>query len=208
MVILEKRRNQILELCHYLTKEYNYILTNRELQVVEKITNFMRKINIIDINLINTITDILLPIVERVWEEELKNNTYIVVSWNKYSTDLPYTPITFATLSKKDKVVSFCELKEGTEYEIQYSSIIGCLNKDGATLIEDKTKENEYTIAKINDKVINSYNGATKLITPKQLVSTIGNKYKTNYNELILYSDLIKKIGPYKMEENNTIKKL
>ncbi len=200
MKILEIRKNQILELCKYLRNEYDYILTNSELEEIIKIYDNLEKIDIIDFNLINMSTTFLLPIVQRVWEEELNSNEYIVISWNKHANKIQQSPVTFATLSRKNNIISFCGLTEGTEYEINFSSLIGCLNKDGATLIEDESKRNEFTIASIGNKVINSYNGATKLITPKQLLEQTNNDYHTNYNELILDSALIKEIGPYEIK--------
>ena len=206
MKIIEIRKNQLIELCQYLINEYSHILTSKELEIVEEIYSYIGKIDIINFELVNKLTNLFSPIVEKVWKEELKSGDFVIVSWNKYANKSTKDAITFATLSKRNEIISFCNLTEGIEYEIDYSSIIGCLDKDGATLIEDKTKNGEYTIGTINDKVINSYNGATKLITPKQLVAKTNNEYYTNYNELILYSALIKEIGPYKIDDLKRIK--
>lgn len=198
MRLIEIRKAQIIELCQYIQEYYKEYLTIDELEKVNQI-NQKVNLNSLNVNEINAITAFFLPIVNRIWDIELKSGDYIIISWNKYYEENQDKPLTFATISKRNNIVSFCELGEGTEYEISYSSIIGCLYKDGATLIEDLDKKNEYTIGMMNGKVINSYNGATKLMTPEQLVAKRENNYYTNYNELILDTRLIKKIGKYEM---------
>lgn len=196
MKLLEIRKNQLLELCQYLINEYYEYLNEDELKEVNKIYQWLLNFEL-DKMPHESLCNTLIPIIRKIWEFELSSGEYVVVSWNKYAGEQKKKSITFATLSKRDDIVSFCDLKEGMEYVIKYDSIIGALYKDAATLIEDESKENDYTIAMVDGKVINSYNGATKLITPKQLVAKRENEYYTNYNELILDSSKIIEIGKF-----------
>ena len=125
-------------------------------------------------------------ITKKIWEQELLSGNYTVISWNKSNRSPDRKNVTYATLSKSDNIVRFCESNNGIELDITFESLIGAINKDGATLLEEK--ENDYTIGKIDGKYVNSYNGATKLITPYQLIN-LDQSYL--YNELILDSSKI-----------------
>ena len=184
MNIIELREKQIYDVAKSLLNDYGHLLSRED---VEKI------------NLVSDSNDdikerekLLAPIVEKIWDEELKSGNYIVVSWNKRVNAPSRNNVTFATLSTRDNVISFCDSDVGIEYEISYDALFGALPKDGATIIEDISRKGPYTIGELGDKVINSYNGATKLITPKQLLDTSQN------DKLILNSKMIKEIGPYK----------
>jgi hypothetical protein len=130
-------------------------------------------------------------IAQMIWEKELLSGEYAVISWNKSVTLPDRDKITYATLSKRDNLIRFCGSDNGIELNITFDSIIGAINKDGATLLENKY--NEYTVGKIDGKFVNSYNGATKLITPFQLVNL---DQSCLYNELILDSRKIEVKGP------------
>lgn len=197
----EKRKKQLLDFCKTCIEVYKSYLTNDELKLIDEI---LKSINDKDLKFLE---ERLMPIVSKIWEIELDSDKYIIISWNKFAKEKNKHDITFATISRKDEINSFCDLKEGTEYKISFASLIGALNKDGATLIEDLNHKNEYTIATVGDKVINSYNGATRLITPYQLVSLdLKSDYKSNYNELILRTDMIEEIGPYTLDSSNKLK--
>ncbi len=180
MKINDLKLKQILLFCKSCLNDYQDILSKEDLEIIKNYQNN---------------EDNLLKIAKKIWDYELNTNEYLVISWNKYTFDKKKRGIVFATISKKDEINAFCNLDSGTIYEITYDAIIGALNKDAATIFEDK--ENEFTIGKINDKYINSYNGATKLITPKQLINQSENNYHSKYNELILDATKIKEIAKY-----------
>ena len=58
-------------------------------------------------------------------------------------------------------------------------------------------KDTYSTIYEYDDKVVNSYNLDTKIITPMQLVRGCNSGYKSNHNELVLDSSKIIEIGIY-----------
>ncbi len=138
-------------------------------------------------------------ITKKIWEQELLSGNYTVISWNKSNRLPDRKSITYATISKSDDIVRFCKSDNGIELDITFESLIGAINKDGATLLEEK--ENDYTIGKIDGKYINSYNGATKLITPYQLVNLDQSGYYYLYNELILDSKKVSVKGPITLIE-------
>lgn len=196
MKLVEIRKKQILDLCKTLLEVYTSYLEREELELINGILNDFNDENI------SLLEEKLLPIVSKIWQLELASGKYVVISWNKYAKEKEKKALTFATISKNDEVTSFRNLTEGTLYKISFASLIGALDKDGATLIEDASKENEFTIGTIDDKVINSYNGATRLITPYQLVSSNNSDYKSKHNELILKTALIEEVGPYTLDDN------
>ena len=196
MNLIDIRKKQLLELCKTCLGVYSSYLDSDELKLINNISN--------NIDNLVEIEEKLLQIVSKIWERELATGEYIVISWNKFATEKRKKGITFATLNKKGKIVPFCGLTSGKEYKISFPAIVGALNKDGATLFEDFSKKNDYTIGTIGDKVINSYNGATRLITPYQLISdNLENDYKSLHNELILKTDLIEEIGPFVLDDNS-----
>lgn len=180
------RKKQALEFCKTCLTHYTKYLKEEEInQINEMITH-------------NTFNEFLqqklTSIAEKIWNNELESGKYKVISWSKFRNQKKKDFITFATLNTEEDLTSFCNSDLGIEYAITYQSIIGALNKDGATLIEDIDKKNDFTLAIINNKVINSYNGATKLITPIQLLDKSDNTYPSKHNELILDSSRIKEI--------------
>lgn len=185
MKIIDLKAKQLLLFCKSCLKDYINILSKEDIEIIK---NNQGKENE------------LIKIAKKIWDYELSTNEYLVISWNKYAFEKEKNGIVFATFSKKEQVNTFCNLNEGTIYEITYEAIIGGLNKDGATLIEEH--ENEYTIGKINNKYINSYNGATKIITPQQLLDTTSSPYLSKHNELILDASKIKEIAKYKSSNN------
>lgn len=191
----EKRKQQLKNVCQSLMIDYLECLNKQD---IEKIKKILERIN--ESNKIENLENKILPIVEKIWDAELSSGKYLIISWYKHTTDeLPQKIVTYATISEKDNIIQFCDLRLGVIYKINYKSIIGALNRDGATVVEDIDKKNKYTIGIIGDKVINSYNGATKLITPKQLINPINNSIQTKHNELILDNRYISVIGTYEV---------
>ena len=193
MKIKELRERLVIDLCLSLLDDYIGYLNLEEIKITKEILEKMKN-NTININEAQAV---LLPLVNKIWNIELESGDYRVISWNKYNKEQPQKIVTFATLSKKDDIITFFNMNNGIEYEITSTSLLAALNKDGATLIEDMSKKNEYTVATIKDKVINSYNGATKFITPKILVKKRIIEYPSKHNELILDTRYIKKINDF-----------
>lgn len=183
------RQKQILDFCKSCLKNYLQYLNEEEINFIK--TTFQN--NIFNENVINKLT----LIAEKIWNNELATGKYVVISWSKYAEQKRKKFITFATLSSKDDITSFCDSDFGIEYAISYKALIGALNKDGATLIEDKDRQNEYTLTILNGKAINSYNGATKIITPLQLLDQSDNNYRSKHNELILDSRYITELKEF-----------
>ncbi len=149
MNIEKLHEKRILEFCKSCISYYIDYLTPNEINLINNIID--------DTKLYKSSESELLKIAEKIWDNELSSGKYKVISWSKFADQKRKKFITFATLSKADEINSFCNSDLGIEYSITYKSIIGALNKDGATIIEDISKKNDFTIAIINNKVINSY---------------------------------------------------
>lgn len=203
MNIEQIKIKQILEVSKSILENYIGYLSAKETDKIEEIA--LRIKNESHLN-IKELEEFFAPILERIWNQELKSGKYIIISWNKYTENKAKGDVTFATLSKVDNITSFCNLEEGTEYEISWKALLGACPKDGATLIQEKEKRCKYTIGEINGKVINSFNHASKFITPIQLVEEVPNDYKSKYNELILDSSLIRDIRKINLNDKRSKK--
>ncbi len=194
MQLAKIHQKQILEVSKSLLTDYQKDLLPKEIEEIKKIIkqppSFLASSLILE------------PILQKIWDKELITGNYKVIAWTKSGKKEHSKEriVIFATISEKDNIVSFCDLTIGEEYAITYDSILGAYLKDGATLLEDK--KNEYTIGQIKDKYINSYNGASKLFTPKQLVAPRQTNYPSNHNELILNPQKIKYIKQIEIENS------
>ena len=181
MNIIDLRQKQLIELLESLVHDYSFLLNQNDYALINHISE----------SGIGNFKADLERIVEKVWEDELASGQYKIISWNK-NVDAPNRDkITFATLSYQEDLIPFCNAVDGVEYKISYDSLLGACPKDAATL--PASKLDDYTIAIIDGEAYSSYNGATRLITPKQLIRLEQTDYHTHYNELILDS---KKIIP------------
>ena len=182
---------------------YTKLYTNEEIILLKKITNIIDNelININNnvhnqkrISIILEYEEVLKPLSFRTWQKELAEG-YSYISWFKDDFIKETKEIISATFSKNGEY-SFCNSTYGIKYSVDIKGFLGACNKDAATLIEDKTKQSIYTIGKTNDdKVINSYNLATPIITPIEALDKTLNNYKSKHNEIILDSRYIKPIS-------------
>lgn len=179
------RKRQLFDLLDSLVNDYRYLLSNDDLKLISDISNFG----------IDNYRSKLEVVVERVWQSELDSSQYKVISWNKTVEGPDRDKMIFATLSYKDDIIPFCDATDGIEYEIMYDAIYGASPRDGATI--PVSSVDDYTIAVIDGQAFSSYNGATRLITPKQLVRLDDSNYHTVYNELILDASKVKKVSNY-----------
>lgn len=185
MSIEELRRRQLFDLLRSLVSDYGYLLSNEDLKFIAEIKNNGIKDNLEKLEFL----------VSKIWQNELESGNYRVISWNKTVFGSDRDSLIFATLSTSYNIIPFCDAIDGIEYDISYDAILGACPKDGATI--PVSKVDEYTIAVINNQAYSSYNGATRLITPKQLVRLSDNNYHTCYNELILDATKVKPLGAF-----------
>ncbi|MEG2621168.1 MAG: hypothetical protein RSA10_03700, partial [Bacilli bacterium] len=149
-----------------------------------------RKIDIIGLEKLLELEIKLKPLCYRSWQQE-NTNGFDYISW--FKTDkLGNTPPIISVTFLNDLNLRFCNSRYGIKYDITIDSFLGACEKDAATVIEDSSKTSLYTIGKtINDKLVNSYNLATPLITPIQVFDNSNNHYLSKHNEIILDSRYI-----------------
>ena len=142
----------------------------------------------------------LKPLIFKSWIYEYNNgNKYI--SWFKYDKLRNIDKVLSATFGSNE---SFCESRYGISFEVNIDGFLGACNKDAATLIEKNNKQSVYTIGiDKNNNVINSYNLATPLITPKQVFNQDNNDYMSIHNEIILDSRYIKPVSVVYTDNND-----
>lgn len=185
MNVCEIRKKQVNEVIHYLLSHYKELFNDDEIKNINNISCLVDSVSY------NEMERSLSNYVKRTWDHDLNSGEYIVVTWNKNVTPPNRSYITFATIGKPDDIVPFCNSVDGTILDISYDAIIGGCVKDGATLVEDLSHENNFTIYKSKNNVINSYNCSTRLITAKQMIMLEKSNYKSLHNELVLDSSKI-----------------
>ena len=161
-------------------------------RLIVKQIDFLEKnvVNKEDILFILRYDDLLKPYIFRCWDYEV-NNGFKFVSWFKNDKLGNVPPIVSTTFSNNFEE-TFCEARYGISYEVTLKGFLGACNKDAATLVEDISRLSFYTIGRTkDDKVVNSYNLATPIITPIQVFDKSDNNYKSKHNEIILDSRYI-----------------
>ncbi len=163
----------------------NNCLKNTQIQI-NKLSN--KETNIQEIYSILQYEDILKELSYRCWILENNNGTEYI-HWFKKDKINDDSKVISTTFGENN---SFCNARYGIKYDVSIAGFLGAFNKDAATIIENK-KPSIYTIGITEDnKVINSYNLATPIITPIQVFDHSTNDYKTKYNEIILDKRYIK----------------
>lgn len=201
--------NEILYGINSMIEDYANIYSTDEMNILKStktlFQNFLNQSNYKYENIINLLKleDGLKFLAYRSWEYELKNGYYIV-SWLK---DDSYSPKPFicSTLNSDDNINNFCESGIGIQYEINEKSYIGASIHDGGTYQSTKLKNSIYTIGDNGTTLIDSYNLATPIITPKQLLT----RNKNEHSEIILDRRFVKEkniIYLYDVYKNDAIK--
>jgi len=145
---------------------------------------------------------ILKPFAFRCWKYEVERG-YQFVSWFKNDL-LGEMPPVISTTFYKEGEETFCQSRYGIVYEVTMDGFLGACNKDAATLIEKEKETSIFTIGKIGDeKIINSYNLATLIVTPTQVLNKETNNYKSKHNEIIVDARYSKPISIICMNEND-----
>lgn len=180
-LVIEKLTKRIINGIESTLIDYSFLYTEDELKLLlfsreelEKNTN---------IDEISRIEDVLKPLVFRTWEyENKKDNDYICwLKDTKFNKDKSVISSTFGNTD------TFCDSVIGVKYEVNIDAFVGACEKDAATMVESNDKMSVYTIRELpNNMVINSYNLATPIITPKQVFEFNNNDYMSKHNEIIL----------------------
>ena len=191
MDVSKLKKEKIKDAINSIITDYGFLNDEIDIENIKNISFCVNELPVSDLE------RLLTPYIKRIWDYELSIGDYHIISWNKNATPPTRKHLTFATISKGDDIMSFCNSDNGIEYQITYDAIIGGCVKDGATVIEDKSKKSDFTIYEYDDKVVNSYNLDTKIITPMRLVRGCNSGYKSNHNELVLDSSKIIEIGIY-----------
>lgn len=202
--------NKIIELLknislgiHSMIYDYTNLFTDDELKLFDKIDKLIEKQisklqnNEFDINEVSTTLEyetFLKSYAFKCWDFEAKNGGKYV-SWFKTDT-LKDMPKVISSTFSKEMSETFCEARYGIRYEVSIDGFLGACNKDAATLIDKTENRSLYTIGQIEDnKIVNSYNLATPIITPTQAFDKSTNNYRSKHNEIILDSRYIKPIS-------------
>lgn len=136
----------------------------------------------------------LKPLAFRCWEYEVKNGCNYV-SWLKDGNYKSGVSVISSTFSQNEEKI-FCNSEIGIKYEVNIDAFVAACEKDAASLKEKNNRASLYTIRELpNGDVINSYNLATPIITPRQLIEFSQNDYLSNHNEIILDGRFVKPLS-------------
>lgn len=207
--ILLRLLEKIYQGINSMINDYKYLYSDRELDLLLKVLNDVKMvINEIsndhidknDIKRILCYEELLKPYSFRTWMSEHDNGSQYV-SWFKTDTlgDMP--SVLSTTFGDTD---SFCFSRCGISYEVDLEGFLGACSKDAATVVEKNSKQSIYTIGfDKNENVINSYNFATPLMTPKLVCDSSDNDYMSKHNEIILDSRYVKPVSVIYTSEND-----
>ena len=181
VIIINKLSIKILEAIKSMIKDYRFLYNVEELALLNKMLSWISSTQ--NIEVINTIEEQLKSLVFKTWEyEEKQGNNYI--HWLKNNKINSNNPIISTTFGNVD---SFCNSVIGIKYTTDIRGFIAACKKDAAVVIESKNNKSMYTIKILEDeRVVNSYNLSTPIITPKQTIDSKNNNYKSKHNEIIL----------------------
>lgn len=145
------------------------------------------------INVVSVIEEALKPYAFRCFAYEKEHGSSFV-SWLKDDNLKEDLTIVSSTFSNSNDI-TFCDSKVGIKYDVPIDGFIAACEKDAATLVETSDRRSIYTVGEVGTKVINSYNFATPIISPKQVFDSSNNEYISKHNEMILDAKSIKPIG-------------
>ena len=180
-IVINKLRKKIIDGITSALVDYSFLYTEDELKKLILFRTDLEKNN--NLESLSDIEDTIKPLIFRTWDyENKKGNNFI--HWlknNKFNKDKKIISSTFGETD------SFCDSVIGIKYEVNLNAFIGACEKDAATLVETIDKKSVYTVEELpNDLIVNSYNLATPIITPKQIFDYNQNDYISRHNEIIL----------------------
>lgn len=178
-----------------IINDYSFLFNELELKKLIDSSNILSNIKNESIErqiaMVSFIEEEIKPYAFRCFSYE-KNGSFI--SWLKDDNLKDNLTIVSSTFSSEMNT-TFCDSKIGIKYDVPIDGFIAACEKDAATLVETSDKKSIYTIGETNGKVINSYNLATPIITPKQVFDSSNNSYMSKHNEIILNPKFIKPIS-------------
>ena len=148
---------------------------------------------------------ILKAYIFRCWEHEINEGARLI-SWFK-SDKIGKMPIFIScTLLPGDvkEYNTFCQSRYGIAYDLCLEGFLGACSKDAATILVNESLKNIFSIGESEtSQIVNSYNLATPVMTPKMILSDDNNDYPSKHNEIILDSRFVKpKSVVYSNEED------
>ena len=184
--LITKLIQKIIEGLESTLIDYSFLYNEKELK---EILNCREKLqNDSSIENVSMIEEKLKPLIFRTWKYEAENGNNFI-RWlkdGKYKKSMNIISCTFGDN------YTFCDSSIGIKYDVTSDGFIAACEKDAATIKEDESKASIYTLTKLKDgRVVNSYNFATPIITPKQIFSYKDNEYLSKHNEIILDSQYI-----------------
>lgn len=188
---ISKIVKNILDGIESILFDYHFLFNEDELKVI--IDTKKELIYEDDIERISNIESKLKTFAFRTWQYEVEQGNSFI-AWLKDGNIKSNKEIISTTFGTTE--FPFCDSQLGIKYSVDMNAFIAACPKDAATVIEPSDKKSAFTIDELpNNKVVNSYNFATPIITPKQVLDQSNNDYKTKYNEIILDGRYAKPIG-------------
>ena len=188
---LSKLVKNILEGVESILFDYHFLFNEDELKIIVDTRKELEYED--DIERISNIENKLKEYAFRTWQYEVEQGNSFI-AWLKDGNIRANKEVVSATFGTTE--YPFCGSELGIKYKVDMNAFIAACPKDAATVIESSDKKSAFTIEELpNDRVINSYNFATPIMTPKQVLDQSNNDYKTKYNEIILDGRYAKPIG-------------
>ena len=171
----------ILKSIKSMIHDYAFLYSDEELSLLRNMLEIVNSSQNLDT--INLVEKKLKGLSFRTWEYEEKQGSSFT-HWLKSDN-----------LNNKNTVISstfgdvepFCNSVVGIRYKTNMDGFLGAREKDAGVVVEESHCQSMYTIKVLDDgKVVNSYNLGTTIMTPKIVMDTHNNDYKSRHNEIIL----------------------
>lgn len=195
--LIDRLISKVLSGIANILENYSFLFTEEEIKKLMNSAGILsntknesveRKISIVGV-----VEESLKPYAFRCFAYE-KEHGGSFISWLKddnLKEDLTIVSSTFSS----DNDITFCDSKVGIKYDVPIDGFIAACEKDAATLVETSDRKSIYTVGEIGNKVINSYNFATPIITPGQVFDSSNNSYMSKHNEMILDAKSIRPVS-------------
>ena len=162
--------------------DYDFLYNEQELRLLVKARDDIKEalskikngtITIEELQKSLNFEESLKPLIFKTWEFESSRGAEFIY-WFKEDKYKSFENAISTTFSN-DSTDSFCDANYGIAFDVTIDGFLGACNKDAATMIQESKYWSIYTIGKTSDnQVINSYNLATPIITPKQVFDRRG----------------------------------
>lgn len=112
MDVSKLKKDKIKNAINSIITDYGFLNDEIDKENIKNISLNVNKLPVSDLE------RLLTPYIKRIWDYELSNEKYHIISWNKNATPPTRKHLTFATISKGNDIMSFCNSDNGINIKL------------------------------------------------------------------------------------------